>query len=125
MNYYCKLSFDDWSSDLDIYEADGEFVTTVATFQYRFNAPLPTVVDDPERNHVAFVNREMQVLRLLEEAERKPLVAPMLAGKVFVDSSSAECLERVRALVLRGVRVPSRAIEALRLRCEREERVNA
>jgi len=125
MVHYCRFSDRDWTTDLDIREADGEFVTVVASFRYQFNDPLPPAAGLADSGDVAYVNREIQVLRILDRADKVQISAPGIAGKTFRDRSPIACADRMEWLITQGFRVPEWAREQLHQRAREAEEVHA
>ena len=121
---YCKFNADDWSSDVFVFVRDDCYVTAVADYRYRFKQDLPPRVPASQAQAVAGVNRQVQVLRMLEEADREPINLPE-AGASFDDASAACCFDRLQALAAKGIRVPAHVLEKLRNDMENQESVDA
>lgn len=119
---YCRFSCNDWASDVYVYATEHAFVTVVARFRYRFTEPVPQAVDP--HDHVAAVNREVEVLRLLDGAERVQ-IDDSEAGQTYCDDSPRQCLERLEGLKQRGFRVPEHALDALQLEIRSTETSDA
>ena len=79
---YCRFSSEDFASDVYVYEdVCGGYTTHVARARVDYASPLPPRVSfahDP----TAFVNREIQVLKIVEHSPRELIDLPM-AGETF------------------------------------------
>lgn len=121
---YCKFNADDWSSDVYVFVRDDCYITAVADCRYRFKQDLPPRVPASQAHTVAGVNRQVQVLRMLEQADREPIDLQE-AGASFDDASAARCLERLQGLAAKGIRVPVHVLEKLRNEIECQESFDA
>jgi len=115
---YCRWSCDLHRSDLYVYESQEGWVSHVAGRRLNVDPPEEILAMDPDdlTQYVA----HMRWLRSLEVDGDIPdslwldlSTIGEEADQHYVDATPGECLERLRALKVRGFNVPAHAIERL------------
>lgn len=110
---FCRFSSDDYQCDVYVYASANGYTTHIAGSRVVFARPLPLPVAFNEAHIDAWVEREIEVNRIVEISERKRLTLPF-AGRSFDDEEASACADRLEKLRSLGYRVPQHAIDALR-----------
>lgn len=117
---YCRVSTDDWSSDVYVYASRWGWQTHVARVRTAFTEPLPPKVEIPPKSDPgweaaveAWYTRHQKVLDMVSEADDVEIGLPH-DGASFVDDTPGGCADRLEQLRALGYNVPQRAIDRLR-----------
>jgi hypothetical protein len=117
---YCRWSSDDFQCDVYCYaHCDGGFRIHVATNRPTFKEPLPPPAAEGDSN--AWVARVQKVMKMLDDAERKP-IGLSLDGQTFHEATEMDCVKRLLEIRTAGYNVPQYAIDDLRAEAEQEAR---
>lgn len=110
---YCRFSSDDYQCDAYVYSSTNGYTTHIAGSRVVFARPLPAPVVFDEANIDAWLEREIEVCRIVDVSGRVPVDLPF-AGDSFDDEEASACADRLEALRALGYRIPQYAIDSLR-----------
>ncbi|WP_277212309.1 hypothetical protein [Isoptericola croceus] len=120
---YCRLSSEDFASDVYVYESDEGWVVHVAASRHRTAEPMPAPIGvdpavDPHGWAAAYLRRHAEVARIIDAAELVAIGGPY-DGRSFIEDTATMCADRLVKIVAAGYRVPDGVID--NLRAEHEE----
>lgn len=110
----CRFSSNDFQCDVYTFaDVNGGYTTHVAGNRVVFSEPLPAPVPFDKEHVDAYVQRQVRVGQMVDQATRVPIDLPH-AGESFYyqdAETAADTLEMLRTL---GYNIPQYAIDALR-----------
>ena len=113
---YCRLSSDDYQSDVYVYESAEGFVIHVAARRRTGIGEQPESIgawwERGEDGIKEYLERDKKVQEWLESGEHKDIGLPH-DGETFIDETPEECAARLMELKEIGYNVPQYAIDML------------